>query len=144
MKTLLKIFLPLMIITSFSLYAQSIEGNWECNAAIVEYTYEVREFDSPEDTASGSYAVTASWPSSAAAAAGQGFTYTLKEYAVGDTIAVALVPLVNPTYLAAAGVAMNVNLNDNGTFTINDGSTYPTTVNVDATNAPLQNILGYG
>ncbi len=127
MKTLLKIFLPLMIITSFSLYAQTIEGNWECNAAIVEYTYEVREFDSPEDTASGSYAVTASWPSSAAAAAGQGFTYTLKEYAVGDTIAVALVPLVNPTYLAAFGVAMNVNLNDNGTFTINDGSTYPTT-----------------
>ena len=25
------------------------------------------------------------------------------------------------------GVAMNVNLNDDGTFTINDGSTYPTT-----------------
>ena len=127
MKQLLKIFLPLIVFASFSLYGQTIQGNWECNAAIVEYTYEVREFDSPEDSANGSYAVTASWPSSALAAAGYGYTHTLKEYAIGDTIAVALVPLINPTYLAMFGVAMNVDLNDNGTFTINDGSTYPTT-----------------
>ena len=44
-------------------YSQTIQGNWDLNAAIVEYTYEVREFDSPEDSANGSYAVTASWPS---------------------------------------------------------------------------------
>ena len=27
-------------------FSQSIQGNWDLNAAIVEYTYEVREFDS--------------------------------------------------------------------------------------------------
>ncbi len=108
-------------------YSQTIQGNWDLNAAIVEYTYEVREFDSPEDSANGSYAVTASWPSSAAAAAGMGYTHTLLGYDIGDTITVALVPLVNEALLAAFGVAMNVDLNDDGTFTINEGSTYPTT-----------------
>ncbi len=118
------LFIALFVSMSFS---QSLQGNWDLNAAIVEYTYEVREFDSPEDSANGSYAVTASWPSSAAAAAGMGYTHTLKEYAIGDTIAVALVPLINETLLGMFGVAMNVDLNDDGTFTINDGSTYPTT-----------------
>ena len=80
-------------------FSQSIQGNWDLNAAIVEYTYEVREFDSPEDSANGSYAVTASWPSSAAAAAGMGYTHTLLGYDIGDTITVALVPLVNETLL---------------------------------------------
>jgi len=108
-------------------YSQTIQGNWDLNAAIVEYTYEVREFDSPEDSASGSYAVTASWPSSALAAAGYGYTHTLLGYDIGDTITVALVPLVNEQLLAAFGVDMNVDLNDDGTFTINEGSTYPTT-----------------
>jgi len=108
-------------------FSQSIQGNWDLNAAIVEYTYEVREFDSPEDSANGSYAVTASWPSSAAAAAGMGYTHTLLSYDIGDTITVALVPLVNETLLQMFGVAMNVDLNDDGTFTINEGSTYPTT-----------------
>ena len=56
-----------------------------------------------------------------------GYTHTLKEYAIGDTVIVNLVPLINETLLAMAGVSMNVDLNDDGTFTINEGSTYPTT-----------------
>jgi hypothetical protein len=122
----IKLFIP-MILVSGMLFSQTIQGNWDLNAAIVEWTYEVREFDSPEDTANGSYAVTASWPSSAAAAAGMGYTHTLLEYDIGDTIAVSLVPLINETLLGMFGVAMDVDLNDDGTFTINDGSTYPTT-----------------
>ena len=107
--------------------AQSIQANWQCTSAIVEYTHVAREFESPEDFESGSHSVTASWPSSAAAAAGQGYTHTLTEFAIGDTVIVNLVPLINETLLAMAGVSMNVDLNDDGTFTINEGSTYPTT-----------------
>jgi hypothetical protein len=56
-----------------------------------------------------------------------GYTHSLVSYDIGDTIAVALVPLVNQDLLEEYGVFMNVNLNDNGTFTINEGSIYPTT-----------------
>ena len=107
---------------------RSIQGNVTCNSAIVEYTYVVRAMESPEDSARNStYKVTASWPSSAAAAAGLGFTRTLLEYSIGDTVTTRLVPLVNEQLLAFAGVALDVDLNDDGNFTINEGSTYPTT-----------------
>ena len=125
MMKMFKIFLPLTLLTGL-LFSQSIEANWQLGAAIVEYTYVVRDSASAED-ATAVYEVTGSWPSSAAAAAGMGYTHPLVEYDVGDTITVALVPLINETFLAMFGVAMNVNLNDDNTFTINDGSTYPTT-----------------
>ena len=133
MMKMFKVFLPLTLFTGL-LFSQSIEANWQLGAAIVEYTYVVRDSASAED-ATTKYAVTGSWPSSAAAAAGQGFTRSLVEYDIGDTITVALVPLVTPDLLAENGVAMNVNINNDGTFTINDsttsptgvGSTYPTT-----------------
>ena len=125
MMKMFKIFLPLTLLTGL-LFSQSIEANWQLGAAIVEYTYVVRDSASAED-ATAVYDVTGSWPSSAAAAAGMGYTHSLVEYDVGDTITVALVPLVNQFLLDMYGVAMNVNLNDDGTFTINDGSTYPTT-----------------
>ena len=126
MNKMLKSFLSIALLSGI-LFSQSIEANWQLGAAIVQYTYEVREFDSPEDSLEATYEVTASWPSSAAAAAGYGYTHTLTEAEVGDTLAVITVPLINETYLQLFGVAMNVNMNDNGTFTINDGSTYPTT-----------------
>ena len=125
MMKMFKIFLPLTLLTGL-LFSQSIEANWQLGAAIVEYTYVVRDSASAED-ATAVYNVSGSWPSSAAAAAGMGYTHALVEYDVGDTITVALVPLVNQFLLDMYGVAMNVNLNDDGTFTINDGSTYPTT-----------------
>ena len=127
MTKLLKIFFALGFSSFALMQAQSIQANWQCTSAIVEYTHVAREFESPQDSANGSYSVTASWPSSAAAAAGMGYTHTLKEYAIGDTVIVNLVPLINETLLAMAGVSMNVDLNDDGTFTINEGSTYPTT-----------------
>ncbi|MBL51153.1 MAG: hypothetical protein CMG57_04265 [Candidatus Marinimicrobia bacterium] len=130
MNKMLKYFLPTILFMGL-LFSQSIQANWQLGAAIVEYTYEVREFDSPEDSAEAGYEVTASWPSSAAAAAGYGYTHTLVEYEVGDTIAVVLVPLINEALLAWQGVGMNVDLNDGGTFTINEGSTYPTTETID-------------
>ena len=114
MMKMFKVFLPLTLLTGL-LFSQSIEANWQLGAAIVEYTYVVRDSASAED-ATAVYDVTGSWPSSAAAAAGMGYTRSLLSYDVGDTIAVALVPLVNETLLALYEVAMNVNLNDNNTF----------------------------
>ena len=123
MTKMLKSLIVLTFIANLS-YSQSLQGNVNCVGAIVEYTYVARAMESPEDTAyGGSHMVTASWPSSAAAAAGQGFTRTLASYEVGDTITTALVPLVTPELLLFAGVAMDVDLNDDGTFTINEGST---------------------
>ena len=129
MMKMFKIFLPLTLLTGL-LFSQSIEANWQLGAAIVEYTYVVRDSASAED-ATAVYEVSGSWPSSAAAAMGYGYTHPLVEYDVGDTITVALVPLINETFLAMFGVAMNVNLNDDNTFTINDGSTYPTTETIN-------------
>ena len=129
MMKMFKVFLPLTLLTGL-LFSQSIEANWQLGAAIVEYTYVVRDSASAED-ATAVYEVTGSWPSSAAAAAGMGYTRALVEYDVGDTITVALVPLVNQFWLDYFGVAMNVNLNDDNTFTINDGSTYPTTETIN-------------
>ena len=116
---LIKTFIPFGFIFVLC-YSQSIQGNVTCNSAIVEYTYVVRAMESPEDSARNStYKVTASWPSSAAAAAGLGFTRTLLEYSIGDTVTTRLVPLVNEQLLALAGVALDVDLNDDGNFTIN-------------------------
>jgi len=90
---MLKVFLPFTLFTGL-LFSQSIEANWQLNAAIVEYTYVVRDSASAED-ATAVYEVSGSWPSSAAAAAGYGYTRALVEYDVGDTITTVLVPLVN-------------------------------------------------
>ena len=127
MRKMLK-FLYIAIFLTGLMQAQSIQGNVNCVGAIVDYTYVARATESPEDTLNGAtYAVTGSWPSSAAAAAGMGYTHTLKSFEIGDTVTTQLVPLINPTLLQLAGVAMDVDLNDDGTFTINEGSTYPTT-----------------
>ena len=119
----LKLFFIFIFSFPILALAQSIQANWQCNAAIVEYTHVVREFESPEDTESGSHEVTVSWPSSANPL----YTRSITSYEIGDTVTVNLVPLVNEQLLALFGVAMNVDLNDDGTFTINEGSTYPTT-----------------
>ena len=127
MTKMLKSLIVLTFVANLS-YSQSLQGNVNCVGATVEYTYVARAMESPEDTAyGGSHMVTASWPSSAAAAAGQGVTRTLATYEVGDTVTTQLVPLVTPELLLAFGVALDVDLNDDGTFTINEGSTYPTT-----------------
>ena len=131
---MLKLLIPVLIAFSTSTIAQSLEANWQCVAAIVEYTHVAREAESPEDFETGSNAVTVSWPSSAEPV----LTRTIKEYAIGDTVTVNLVPLINPDLLALFGVNMNVDLYDTDqqsddpliptyNFSINSGSTYPTT-----------------
>ena len=123
-------------------FSQSIQGNYQLNYVTVHYTYEVREFDSAQDSAEASYDITASWPSSEYAAAGMGVTWDLLGFEPGDTLGTTLIPLISPEYLAgfgymltgdptAPGVAINIDLYDDGNFTINDGSTYPTTETID-------------
>ena len=100
----IKLLFIFMFALPVLLTAQSIQANWQCHAAIVEYTHVVREFESPEDTESGSHEVTVSWPSSASPL----YTRTVTSYEIGDTITVNLIPLVNEQLLALFGVAMNV------------------------------------
>ena len=54
----IRIFFIFIFALPIQLMSQSIQANWQCTAAIVEYTHVVREFDSPEDTLQGSYDVT--------------------------------------------------------------------------------------
>lgn len=127
MTKMLKSLIILTFVANLS-YSQSLQANWQCVAAIVEYTYVARATESPTDTLNGAtHVVTGSWPSSAAAAAGMGYTRALASFEVGDTITTSIVPLATPELLSAYGVVMNVDLNDDGTFTINEGSVYPTT-----------------
>ena len=125
----IKLFLTFVITLPTLLTAQSIQANWECVGAYVSYTHVVREFDSPEDSLQGTYDLNVSWPQSTAPfyTGAPVYTRTIKSYSIGDTVTVVNVPLVTPELLNAYGVAMNVDLNDDGTFTINEGSTYPTT-----------------
>ena len=127
MTKMLKSLIVLTFIANLS-YSQSLQANWQCVAAIVEYTYVARAAESPDDSLNGAtHIVTGSWPSSAAAAAGMGYTRALASFNVGDTVTTSVLPLVTPELLEAYGVVMNVDLNDDGTFTINEGSIYPTT-----------------
>ena len=146
MTKMLRFFIPLTLLTGF-LFSQTIQGNYEMNYVTVHYTYEVRDSSSADDSVA-TYAVTASWPSSDMPM----YTHTLSSFEVGDTITTTLVPLVTQELLdwfgfiltgdpTAPGVALNVDLNDDGTFAINDGSTYPTTSTVDcSTFATIPNV----
>ena len=124
MKKMLQFSLALIFIVQ-SLFSQSVQGNWQAVAAVVEYTYVARDSSESPDDVNSTLSTTMSWPSSASPAPGA--TFETASFEVGDTISVQLVPLVNPQLLAAVGVDINVDFNDEGTFTINDGSTYPTT-----------------
>ena len=98
--------------------------------------------ESPDDTLNGAtHTVTGSWPSSANPL----YTRALKSFAVGDTVTTSVVPLVTPDLLAAYGVQLNVDLYDNGDFTINDGSVYPTTeADNCSTYATFPGVFEYG
>ncbi|MBP65600.1 MAG: hypothetical protein CL727_07540, partial [Chloroflexi bacterium] len=133
-------------------FSQSVQGNYKMNSVIVHYTYVTRDMESPADTLSGSYAVTASWPSSAAPI----FSYPLQGFSTGDTVGTQLVPLTTPEALAgfgyiltgdptAPGIDMTIDLYDDGAFFINDGSTYPSTTTVDCiTTATIPEVSEFG
>ena len=137
MRLLVNIVITSVLFASAA-FSQSVQGNYEMNYVTVHYIYEVREIESAQDSLEASYAVTASWPSSAAPI----FSYPLLKYEPGDTLGETLIPLTTPEAMAgfgylltgdptAPGVAINIDLYDAGTFTINDGSTYPTTETVN-------------
>ena len=122
MNKLLKIFIPIFLASTF-LQSQSLQGNIDVDYITVHYTYVARLADSPEDTANGGGGtLTVSWPSSDNPL----YTQAVAGFAPGDTITTRFAPFVTPELMAANGLALNIDLNDDGTFTINEGSTYPT------------------
>ena len=136
MKKLLFVFLSIVINFSY-LSAQSIEGNFELDSLVVEYTIVTRDMvqtgnDGAEhtttyDDSAGTYEVKIGWP-----VAGENsiFDFDLPYWSVGDTMAVTKVPLSSPAALSAFGLGLNTDFSD-GAYTINQGSVYPTTNTVD-------------
>ena len=123
MKKLLKISFAFLFLTQ-SVFSQSVEGTWKAVSAIVTYDYVARDVStSPDDETNTSLTTTMSWPSSDQPLV----TFPTKTFEVGELITTQLVPLVNPTLLQMLGIDINVDFNDDGNFTIIDGSTYPTT-----------------
>lgn len=124
-----------ILMISMGFLRAQIQGNFDLQGVYVQYTYEVRDTTaSQNDQMYASYDVTVSWPSSATPM----YTHVLQHFEIGDTVAVTEVPLVTPELMALAGylltgdptapgVAINVDMNDDGTFIINEGSIYPTT-----------------
>ena len=125
MKKMLKILLPLVITTS-SAFSQNIEANWQCHFIWSEWDFVVRDSLGVADS-SASHTLTMSWPSSDFNAV----TLPYKSYQVGDTITSLIKPLITPDLLGLYGINLNTNFNNDGTFTINDGSSYPTTETID-------------
>lgn len=149
-----KMIIPLIaVLFAGVLFGQSINGNYELNYVTVHYTYEVRDTLQQDsegnpvtvnyDTEYSDYTAWLVWPNREDGI----FWYPASDFDIGDTLGTLLVPLVNQTLLDAAGylltgdptspgVAINIDLYDSpedlaGTFTINQGSTYPTTSMAD-------------
>lgn len=122
MKRMIMFFLT-VVMSLQTAYSQSVQGNFQATAATVEYTYVARDSSASDIDVNSSLSLTVSWPSSAQPSV----TIPVNTFQPGDTMSVQLVPLVTPELLAAQGVAVNVDFSDDGTFIINDGSTYPTT-----------------
>ena len=132
MKKLLFVFLSIII--NFSILpAQSIVGNFELDSLVVEYTIVTRDTEqigndgnvhtTTYDETEATYDVTVGWP----VAGDEGiFDFSLPYFDIGDTMAVTKVPLGSAAALAAFGLGLNTDFDD-GVYTINQGSVYPTT-----------------
>ena len=132
MRKLLFVFLTIIINYS-NLLSQSIEGNFELDSLVVEYTIVSRDivqtgndgnsYTTTYDAEKASYDVTIGWP-----AAGEDalFDFSLPYFDIGDTMAVTQVPLSSLAALQAFGLGLNVDFTD-GAYTVNEGSVYPTT-----------------
>jgi hypothetical protein len=132
MKKLLFVFLSIIVIFSI-LPAQSIVGNFELDSLVVEYTIVTRDTEqmgndgnvhtTTYDETEATYDVTVGWP----VAGDEGiFDFSLPYFDIGDTMAVTKVPLGSAAALAAFGLGLNTDFDD-GVYTINQGSVYPTT-----------------
>ena len=132
MRRMLYVFLSIIISYS-NLSAQNIEGNFELDSLVVEYTIVARDIEqvgndgnvhiTTYDEEEATYDVTVGWP----LAGDDGiFDFSLPYFDVGDTMAVTKVPLGSAAALAAFGLGLNTDFAD-GVYTINQGSVYPTT-----------------
>ena len=132
MRKLVYVFLSLIINYS-NLQAQSIEGNFELDSLVVEYTIVSRDINqmgndgnmhtTTYDDSAASYEVTIGWPGAGEDAL---FEFSLPYWDVGDTMAVTSVPLPSLAALQNFGLGLNVDFTD-GAYTVNEGSVYPTT-----------------
>ena len=132
MRKLLYVFLSIIISYS-NLPAQSIEGNFELDSLVVEYTIVARDINqqgndgnmhvTTYDAEKASYNVTIGWPYADEDAM---FDISLPYFSIGDTMAVTTVPLSSLAALEAFGLGLNVDFTD-GAYTVNEGSVYPTT-----------------
>jgi len=132
MRKLLYVFLSIIISYS-NIQSQSIEGNFELDSLVVEYTIVARDIEqlgndgnmhvSTYDAEKASYDVTIGWPEASEDAL---FNFSLPYFDIGDTMAVTAVPLPSLAALQAFGLGLNVDFTD-GAYTVNEGSVYPTT-----------------
>ena len=134
----IKINLIAVLVLCGLIHAQDFTGNYEVNYIDVNYIVVVR--DTVQQDADGNdftlvtdeptlYDIYVGWP-----VAGENslFDFPLKSFEPGDTAGALSNYFPTPEYLALAGIALNVDLGANdGSFTINEPSTYPTTTLVD-------------
>ena len=132
MRKMLYVFLSIIISYS-NLSAQSIEGNFELDSLVVEYTIVARDIEqvgndgnvhiTTYDEEEASYDLTVGWP---IAGADGIFDFSLPYFDIGDTMRVVSVPLGSAAALDEYGLGLNVDFTD-GAYTVNEGSVYPTT-----------------
>ena len=137
----------LTLVLTFSLYfspvsTQDLTGNYQIDSLVVTYVMVTRDMvqqladGTPHiieaDDSLASYSLAVGWP---LAGDSSEIDIALPVFAPGDTIRVQNVALPSAAWLAAAGIAMNVDFT-NGTYTFNEGSTYPTTQTVNCVTVP--------
>jgi len=142
MKKLLYILI-LLAISYNSLISQSIDGNFELDSLVVEYTIVSRDIEqtgndgntytTTYDDSSASYEVTIGWPGAGEDAL---FEFSLPYWDIGDTMAVTTVDYGSAVLLDSADVKLNVDFTD-GAYTINTGSKYPTTNTSNCVTTPV-------
>ena len=142
MRKLLYVFLSIIISYS-NIKAQSIEGNFELDSLVVEYTIVSRDIEqtgndgntytTTYDANSASYEVTIGWPGAGEDAL---FEFSLPYWEIGDTMAVTTVNYGSAVLLDSADVKLNVDFTD-GAYTINTGSKYPTTITTNCVTSPV-------
>lgn len=138
----------LTLVLTFSLYfspvsTQDLTGNYQIDSLVVTYVMVARDMvqqladGTPHiieaDDSLASYSLTVGWP---AAGDSSEMDIALPVFAIGDTIRVQNVALPSAAALQFAEIAMNVDFT-NGTYTFNEGSSYPTTQTVNCVTVPV-------
>jgi len=138
----IKINLVAVLILCGLIHAQDFTGNYQVNYIDVNYIVVLR--DTVQQDANGDdftletdgqalYDIYAGWPM---AGEDSWVDFALKSFEPGDTVGALANYFPTPEWLAAAGIALNVDLNTDGNFTINEPSTYPTTTLVNCVTIP--------